>query len=116
MGVPRVFPSKVPERIFHPVGLLARRDNRRLPRTAAIQIGLNVRLDQTEARGAAIDDDADTAAVGFPPGGDAKQLSERISHRGILKFKHQRSKSKIPGFSCLLLFEDFADGPLKFVQ
>ena len=76
MGVPSVFPSNVPERISHPVAFLARGDDGGLAGPAAVQVRLNVRLGQAQARRAAVNHHAHAAAVGFAPGGDAKKESE----------------------------------------
>ena len=61
---------------LHPVAFLARRDDGRLAGPAAVQVRLNIRLCQAQARRAAVNDHAHAAAVGFAPGGDAKKLSE----------------------------------------
>ena len=76
IGVPSVLPSNVPGKYPHPVRLLARADDGRLPRTPAVQVRLDVRLSQRQPRRAAIDHDADAAPVRFAPGGDAKQMSK----------------------------------------
>jgi hypothetical protein len=47
---------------------------------AAVESGWMSASVSAEARRAAVNDDADAAPVRFAPGGDAKQLSERISH------------------------------------
>ena len=38
-----------------------------------------------ELRRAAVEHDADTAPVGFPPGGDAEQTAERVWHTQIVR-------------------------------
>jgi two-component system cell cycle sensor histidine kinase/response regulator CckA len=48
--------------------------------TSAVQIGLDIGLGKPDTRWTAIDDDANSAAMGFSPGGDAKELAERVSH------------------------------------
>ena len=60
--------------------LLARRDDLALAGPAAVQVALDVRLGQRDARRAAIDDHADAAAVGFAPRGDAEELAQLARH------------------------------------
>ena len=50
------------------------------PGRAAIEIGLDVRLADRQARRAAVDHGADRRAVRFAPGRHAKQLSDGIGH------------------------------------
>ena len=66
------------------VAFLARGDDLALPGTAAIEIDLDVGLNDGDARGAAIDDNADAAAMGLAPGGDLKEMAKGVRH-GIQK-------------------------------
>ena len=50
------------------------------PGTTTIEFALEVGLADFDARRTTIDDDADTAAVRFAPGRDAKKLAEGVSH------------------------------------
>ena len=85
IGVPSVWPSKTPERISQLVGLVARGDDLALPGAAAVEFGLDVGLGSGECGRAAVDDDADAAAVGFAEGGDAEDVAEAARHgrRGL---------------------------------
>jgi hypothetical protein len=45
-----------------------------------VQIRLDIGLAQFDSRRAAVDDHAYAAPVGFAPGGDAKEMPERVAH------------------------------------
>ena len=62
------------------VGFFAGRDDGRLTRATAVQVGLDVRFGQRQTGRAAIDDHPDAAAMRFAPGGDAEELSKRVAH------------------------------------
>jgi hypothetical protein len=55
------------------ISLVALRGQSRLPRSAPIQIGLDVGLGQRQPGWAAVDHDPDRAPVGLTEGGDAKR-------------------------------------------
>ena len=60
------------------VRLLAGGDDAGLAGAAAVEVGLDVRLRQGDARRAAVEDDADAASVGFAPGGDAEKAAKYV--------------------------------------
>ena len=64
MDVPSVLPSKTPDQISGSVVLVALRDELRLPRPAAAQIGQQIVDGQRQSGRAAVDDDKDTRARG----------------------------------------------------
>ncbi len=53
-------------------------DVRAVPRLAEGEIGIDLFFGDREAGGAAVDDDADRFAMGFSPGGDAKEGAEEL--------------------------------------
>jgi hypothetical protein len=61
MLVPRVRPSKTPDRISRP---------------APVELDLNLLCGQLETRGTSIDDNADATAMRFAEGADSEVLSE----------------------------------------
>ena len=62
------------------VGFLARRGDAGLAGAAAVEVGLDVRLSEGEARRAAVHDDAHARAVRLAPSGDAEELAEGVAH------------------------------------
>ena len=78
------FAAKRAGKNLHRVGFLARRNNFGLSGPAPVQIGLNVRLGEPEARRAAVHDHTHATAVGFAPRRDAEQLPEGACHAGIM--------------------------------
>lgn len=94
IGVPSVFPSNVPDIICTRSASLRGVTMADCPWPVAVKIRLNIGLDQSQARRATIDDHADATPVRFSPGGNAKQLSERISHPLRLEFGPENSKPK----------------------
>ena len=77
---------------LHRVGFLARRNDFGLAGPAPVQIGLDVRLGELEARRAAVHDHTHAAAVGFAPRRDAEQLPEGAGHAVIVGAEVTRLK------------------------
>ena len=69
---------------FAAVRFFARGDDVALPRTPAVEFLLDVGFGQSELRQAAVDDHSDSAAMGFPPRGDAKKLAGAAGHKKSL--------------------------------
>src|SRR5437899_182211 len=63
-----------------------------LTRATAIQLSLNIRFRNVDARRAAVDHNADAAAMRLTKGGDAKKLAECIAH---LNQKSKRDPSDL---------------------
>ncbi len=62
----------------HLVGLPALRGEARLAGLAAVEIGLDLRFRQRNARRAAVDDAADCGPVALAPGGDTEKVAEAV--------------------------------------
>jgi len=100
IGVPSVWPSKVPERIWTRSascrgvtmadwpGRGGRGPAEYPPPSAAGEAGN-------------VDDDAHAAPMRFAPGGNAKQMSKRVAHRGSLGFGQAKAQ---PSFLSGLLY------------
>jgi hypothetical protein len=73
-------PLESPGKNLDGVRLFARGGDTGLPGTAAVQVRLNIGLGERQPWRASIHDNSDASTVRFPPGGDAKQLSKRITH------------------------------------
>jgi len=69
---------------FAAIGLFAWGDDIALAGTAAVELLLDIRFGQIELRQTAVDDDTDSAPVGFSPRGDAEQLAGAAGHRNRL--------------------------------
>ena len=63
-----------------PVSFVARSDDRTLARPPPIQIVLDIFFAQGKTRGTTIDHNANTAAMRFAPGRDAKEVAEGVAH------------------------------------
>jgi hypothetical protein len=70
---------------FHSVRLLPLRRETRLSRPAAIQIALDVGLDERDQRRTAVDHAADRDPVAFAKGRDAEQMAEGVVGHDIRK-------------------------------
>ena len=59
---------------------------------AAIEVRLNVRFREFEARRTAIDDHAHTATMGFAPGSYTEQVPKDVRHKGNLRENRKEVK------------------------
>ena len=84
MGVPSVLPSNVPERICT-VSLSLRGETISIARAGGGPSRAGCRLPSSEPRRAAVHHHADSAAVGFPPGGDAEEVPKGVCHAQSLR-------------------------------
>ena len=75
-----------------PVFFFSLRGEFALTRATAIQLSLNIRFRNVDARRAAVDHNADDAAMRLTKGGDAKKLAECIAH---LNQKSKRDPSDL---------------------
>ena len=94
IGEPSVWPSKTPERISARSGssrgvVIALWPGRRRSRSRWISS-----TRQRQARRAAVDDDADAAAVRLAEGGDPKQMAERRAHGRSVRKRGRRDNRR----------------------
>jgi hypothetical protein len=68
----------------HLVRLLPLRGVARLARTALVEIGLDLRLFDRDARRAAVNHAADRRPVALAPGGDAEEMAEAVVRHAFL--------------------------------
>ena len=84
MEVPSVLPSKTPDQISGTSSSCALRDDLRLSRPAAAQIGQQIVDAQRQAGRTAVDDGDIAGAMADAGGGDAKQFAEGVAWHGII--------------------------------
>jgi len=73
-----------PGQDLHRIRFLALRGEARLTGPAAVEIALDVGLDQRDQRRAAIDHTADRNPVALAEGRDAEQMAEGVVGHGLL--------------------------------